>query len=67
MTQITLYLDEETETLVTQAAKARGLSKSRWVAGGHPPLRARHLARRMSCLGRRFPRFSYAPNLARPG
>lgn len=32
MTQITLYLDEETETLVTQAAKAKGLSKSRWVA-----------------------------------
>lgn len=32
MSQITLYLDEATETLVTQAAKASGMSKSRWVA-----------------------------------
>jgi hypothetical protein len=32
MAQITLYLDDETEALVTQAAKAKGVSKSRWVA-----------------------------------
>ncbi|MBN9427166.1 MAG: ribbon-helix-helix protein, CopG family [Burkholderiales bacterium] len=32
MTQITLYLDEATEALLTRAAAASGLSKSRWVA-----------------------------------
>lgn len=32
MSQITLYLDDETEQLVAEAAKASGLSKSRWVA-----------------------------------
>lgn len=32
MSQITLYLDETTEALVTQAAQAHGMSKSRWVA-----------------------------------
>jgi hypothetical protein len=32
MSQITLYLDEATQALVEQAAKAHGLSKSRWVA-----------------------------------
>ncbi|HEY0295815.1 MAG TPA: CopG family transcriptional regulator [Bordetella sp.] len=32
MAQITLYLDEDTEILVAQAAKAKGISKSRWVA-----------------------------------
>lgn len=32
MPRITLYLDKETETLVTQAAKAKGLSKSRRIA-----------------------------------
>ena len=32
MSQITLYLDEATQTLVEQAARANGLSKSRWVA-----------------------------------
>lgn len=33
MSQITLYLDEATQTLVEQAARASGQSKSRWVAG----------------------------------
>lgn len=33
MSQITLYLDDATQALVEQAAKAHGLSKSRWVAG----------------------------------
>jgi hypothetical protein len=33
MSQITLYLDEATQALVEQAAKANGVSKSRWVAG----------------------------------
>lgn len=32
MAQITLYLDDATQALVDQAAKATGLSKSRWVA-----------------------------------
>jgi len=32
MSQITLYLDDATQALVDQAAAARGLSKSRWVA-----------------------------------
>jgi predicted transcriptional regulator len=32
MSQITLYLDDVTQTLVDQAAQASGLSKSRWVA-----------------------------------
>lgn len=31
MSQITLYLDDSTQALVEQAAKANGLSKSRWV------------------------------------
>jgi len=32
MSQITLYLDDATQTLVDQAAAANGMSKSRWVA-----------------------------------
>lgn len=32
MSQITLYLDDETEALVRKAAEASGVSKSRWVA-----------------------------------
>ena len=32
MSQITLYLDDATQALVEQAAKANGMSKSRWVA-----------------------------------
>lgn len=32
MSQITLYLDDETQALVDQAARANGVSKSRWVA-----------------------------------
>ncbi len=32
MSQITLYLDDDTQTLVEQAALADGVSKSRWVA-----------------------------------
>jgi hypothetical protein len=32
MSQITLYLDDATQALVTQAAAAHGVSKSRWVA-----------------------------------
>ena len=32
MSQITLYLDDATQTLVEQAAAATGMSKSRWVA-----------------------------------
>lgn len=33
MSQISLYLDEATQALVDQAAKAQGLSTSHWVAG----------------------------------
>jgi hypothetical protein len=32
MAKITLYMDNSTKALVEQAAKANGLSKSRWVA-----------------------------------
>lgn len=32
MSQITLYLDDATQALVEQAAKAHGMSQSRWVA-----------------------------------
>jgi hypothetical protein len=32
MSQITLYLDVETETRLKSAAKAAGVSQSRWVA-----------------------------------
>ena len=32
MSQITLYLDDATQALVEQAAKAHGMSKSRWMA-----------------------------------
>ncbi|MGE0802664.1 MAG: CopG family transcriptional regulator [Lautropia sp.] len=32
MSQITLYLDESTDALLTQGAQASGMSKSRWVA-----------------------------------
>lgn len=32
MSQITLYLDDATQALVDQAAQAKGVSKSRWVA-----------------------------------
>lgn len=32
MTQLTLYLDKHTQTLVEKAAKAQGVSRSRWVA-----------------------------------
>lgn len=33
MSQITLYLDDETQALVDHAARVNGVSKSRWVAG----------------------------------
>jgi len=33
MSQLTLYLDAETESRMKTAAKAAGLSQSRWVAG----------------------------------
>jgi hypothetical protein len=32
MSQITLYLDDATQALIEQAARANGLSKSRWVS-----------------------------------
>ncbi|TAG81450.1 MAG: ribbon-helix-helix protein, CopG family [Burkholderiales bacterium] len=32
MSQITLYLDDETQALIDRAAQANGISKSRWVA-----------------------------------
>lgn len=32
MSKITLYLDDATQALVDQAARANGVSKSRWVA-----------------------------------
>lgn len=32
MSQITLYLDDELQDVIAQAAQAQGVSKSRWVA-----------------------------------
>ncbi len=32
MSQVTFYLDKETQLLIERAARASGLSKSRWVA-----------------------------------
>lgn len=32
MSQVTFYLDKETQLLVERAARVHGLSKSRWVA-----------------------------------
>ncbi|WP_269496512.1 CopG family transcriptional regulator [Castellaniella sp. S9] len=32
MSQMTLYLDKDTQALIERAAQASGLSKSRWVA-----------------------------------
>jgi hypothetical protein len=32
MSQVTLYLDDETHALMTQCAQASGVSKSRWVS-----------------------------------
>lgn len=32
MSQVTFYLDKDTQTLVDRAARASGMSKSRWVA-----------------------------------
>jgi len=32
MSQVTLYLDDETDALLATAAERSGLSKSRWVA-----------------------------------
>ena len=32
MAQVTLYLDDATEELLSQAAQSSGMSKSRWVA-----------------------------------
>lgn len=32
MSQVTLYLDEETHALMTLSAQAQGVSKSRWVS-----------------------------------
>lgn len=51
VSQVTLYLDKETEALLTEAAAAAGLSRSRWVAdliqrhaGRVWPLECRELA-----------------------
>ncbi len=33
MAQLTLYLDEETQSKMRQAAESAGLSQSQWVAG----------------------------------
>lgn len=32
MSQMTFYLDKDTQTLVERAARASGMSKSRWVS-----------------------------------
>ncbi|MBB5209619.1 CopG family transcriptional regulator [Chiayiivirga flava] len=57
MSQLTLYLDEETEAIVRDRAKAAGLSNSRWVA---QLIRRNALAAwpvELSLLAGRFPDF----------
>lgn len=57
MSQITLYLDEATQTLVEQAAQASGVSKSRWVAEIIRKYAAQEWPRECVELAGRFPDF----------
>lgn len=57
MSQITLYLDEATQALVTQAAKVYGLSKSRWVADIIRKYAAHEWPQDCLALAERFPDF----------
>jgi hypothetical protein len=57
MSQITLYLDDATQALVDQAAKAQGLSKSRWVAEIIRKYAAHEWPQDCLALAGRFPDF----------
>jgi hypothetical protein len=57
MSQITLYLDDATQALVDQAAKAHGVSKSRWVADIIRKYAAHEWPQDCLALAGRFPDF----------
>ena len=57
MSQITLYLDDATQTLVDQAARANGMSKSRWVAEIIRKYAAQEWPKDCLTLAGRFPDF----------
>lgn len=57
MSQITLYLDDSTQTLVEQAARASGMSKSRWVAEAIRKYAAHEWPHDSLALAGRFPDF----------
>jgi hypothetical protein len=66
MSQITLYLDDATQSLVEQAAQAHGVSKSRWVA----ELIRKHAAHEWTAdclaLAGRFPDFPSREDVPTP-
>jgi len=57
MSHITLYLDDATQALLEQAAKAHGLSKSRWVADVIRKHAAHEWPQDYLALAGRFPDF----------
>lgn len=57
MSQITLYLDDSTQALVEQAAKAHGVSKSRWVTDTIRKYASHEWPQDCLGLARRFPDF----------
>ena len=62
MSQITLYLDESTQALVEQAAKAHGVSKSRWVADIIRKYASHEWPQDCLALAGRFPDFPLRPD-----
>ncbi|MDD2609349.1 MAG: CopG family transcriptional regulator [Giesbergeria sp.] len=57
MSKITLHLDEATQVFVTEAAKAHGVSKSRWVADIIRKYATQEWPRDCLALAGRFPDF----------
>lgn len=57
MSQITLYLDDDLQALIDQAAQAQGVSKSRWVAGLIRKYAAHEWPQACLALAGRFPDF----------
>jgi len=57
MGQITLYLDDVTQALVDKAAKANGVSRSRWVADMLKSYAAQDWPKECLALAGRFPDF----------
>lgn len=66
MSQITLYLDDATQALVEQAAKAHGLSKSRWVADIIRKYAAHEWPQDCLALAGRFTDFPLREDVAQP-